>query len=508
MTRNPSRFRYLGFFIAALATVFLAAGCTGDTETEQKTAEVSDREAPSGAPSEDSHGGHALTEAETHDDHAGHGHGGEEGHDAHADAESDGAHAGHDHAEAEGHDDHAGHDHAHGAAGADLDREVDDLFNAECGHDMAAHQCAECRYEVGVVLLPEDLINDGLVRTTTVKETSFDGELELTGEIQFDERRVAHLGPRVSGVIRSVHVDLGQTVGADEVLIDLESIELAEAEADYLEARAEEELHRGAFRRQEELRRDGITSEREYLEAKQKLDAAAIRANSARLKIERLGLDAASISALEKAGAEGATGILKVRAPFAGEILRLHAVRGEQVDPESELVLVGDTRTLWVWVDIYESRLAAVSQGNGGGATPAHVSVPAYPGETFSGEIDFVGRVMDEATRTVKARVSLDNPQGKLRPGMFAKIHLELERGTPRLAVPEEAVLADEGREFVFIHHKDDYYVRRPIESGRRNAGYVEILAGLQPGQNIISTGSFLLKSDVLRSKMGEGCAH
>jgi cobalt-zinc-cadmium efflux system membrane fusion protein len=216
----------------------------------------------------------------------------------------------------------------------------------------------------------------------------------------------------------------------------------------------------------------------------------------------------AEIAALESAGLGGPTGPYSLKAPFDGEVLELHAVTGEQVEIGSQLVLFGDTRTLWVWVDLYESHLAQVSRVGAQGGLPAAVSVRAYQGEIFPGRVDFIGRTMDEATRTVKARVTLENPEGKLRPGMFARVRLEVGEDRHALAVPAAAVLSDEGRDFVFVQHEDDFYVRRPVKQGRRSEEFAEILSGLEPGQTIVVEGAFLLKSDVLRSKMGAGCAH
>jgi multidrug efflux pump subunit AcrA (membrane-fusion protein) len=135
------------------------------------------------------------------------------------------------------------------------------------------------------------------------------------------------------------------------------------------------------------------------------------------------------------------------------------------------------------------------------------VRVQAYPERSFMGRLDLLGRAMDPATRTVKARIALDDPERLLRPGMFAQVELEIGPDRPALAVPASAVLSDEGREFVFVRYDAEYCVRRPVRSGSRWGDLVEIAEGLAPGQTVIAEGSFLLKSDVLRSKMGAGCA-
>jgi len=114
---------------------------------------------------------------------------------------------------------------------------------------------------------------------------------------------------------------------------------------------------------------------------------------------------------------------------------------------------------------------------------------------------------MDESSRTVKVRVEAKNDDRRLLAGMFATVKVFLPGTDETLAVPKAAVLEDEGRSFVFIHHHDDYYVRRPVMAGRAWAGWVELKAGLKEAQTVVADGAFLMKSDVLRSKMGAGCA-
>lgn len=123
--------------------------------------------------------------------------------------------------------------------------------------------------------------------------------------------------------------------------------------------------------------------------------------------------------------------------------------------------------------------------------------------------LDYVGATMNEQTRTVKVRATIENTDLLLRPGMFCEASIDLGNGQGEdvLAVPRDALLSDEGKSFVFKHWKDDFYVRQDVRAGREFFGVVEILEGLQVGETITSEGSFLLKSDLLREKMGAGCA-
>ena len=187
-------------------------------------------------------------------------------------------------------------------------------------------------------------------------------------------------------------------------------------------------------------------------------------------------------------------------------MLELHAVPGELVRPDQPMVTVGDLSDLWLWADVYEDQLGRVTAG-ARGALRAGVSVKAFPGEVFPGTVELVGPTMDEKTRTVKVRIAVKNRDGKLRAGMFAAVLLYLPGEEEALAVPRSAVLSDDGRSFVFVHHHGEFFIRRPVEAGRATIDWVEVKKGLDGGEAVAATGAFLLKSDVLRSKMGAGCA-
>ncbi|HUT79439.1 MAG TPA: efflux RND transporter periplasmic adaptor subunit [Polyangia bacterium] len=378
---------------------------------------------------------------------------------------------------------------------SDLDRPVEELFGRTCEHDRKTFECDECRYEVGVVRVPVALTEGGLVTTVEAVRRSIAVPIGLTGEIRFDERRIGHVSSQVEGIIKQVHVALGDQVKQGQPLIEIESVVIGESQAAYLEARGMRRLARRSFERVSELRKENIFSEKEFLLAQQELEAAEIRAEGALGKLTRLGTG--SIAGCR----------LVLRAPLDGAVLSMHAVSGEVAKTAESLVTVGDNTTLWVWADLYEHDIAAVQLGQAAGRLTASVSVKAYPGEEFPGTVDLVSPSMDESSRTVKVRVEVKNADGRLLAGMFAMVELYLPGAGEALAVPVDAVIEDEGRSFVFVRHHDDYFVRRPVVVGRVWAGLVEIRQGLEASQTVAAEGAFLMKSDVLRSKMGAGCA-
>jgi cobalt-zinc-cadmium efflux system membrane fusion protein len=406
------------------------------------------------------------------------------------------------------HDHDHGHGHGHGAP-SDLDRPLVDLVSARCEHGVPTHSCAACRYEVGFVAVPPDVLAAGVVRTAAAAERVVTEALALPGEIRHDERRLAHVTPVVDGVVRAVHVDLMDAVTAGQPLLTLESAALGDAGGEWREARALRRLHQQNHRRAKALRERRILSEKEFLAARADLEQAEIRAQVARSKLLRLGLHEEDVAAL---AAGGPLGRLVVRAPIAGRVLDLRAVPGAVVGPGESVLLVGDLRQLWLWASVYERDLAAVLAAVEGGGASAEVSVDAFPGRTFRGTVDVVGGAVSAQTRTVPLRIVLPNPDELLRPGMFATARLVAGAPAPTLAVPAEAVLTDEGRDFVFVRHGSEadgaaQFVRRPVVRGREDRGWVAVRGELGAGQEVVTAGAFLLKSDVLREKMGAGCA-
>jgi membrane fusion protein, heavy metal efflux system len=413
-------------------------------------------------------------------------------------------HEGHGHEE-QSHEVHDHEDHEKNRQSSDLDKPIDQLFAQSCEHKIKTYECDECRYEVGVVKADQKLFDGNLLKTAKATKTTVTVPLTLTGEVQFDERRVTHVSTQADGIIRKVHVMLGDKVKKGQALVELESVAVGDAEADYLEAGGILELARRNHDRIEALRKEAISSEKEMLMARQELGAAKIRSNAALGKLVRLGMTPAAARSLTQARSRGR---LVLRAPAKGTLLEMHAVAGEVAHSESSLATIGENSSVWVWADLYEQDMAVVISEQAKQPLVANIQVKAFPDEQFHGTVDFVSPAMSALSRTVKLRIEVQNPDSRLLAGMFAGVDIFLRDDQQALTVPTCAVLEDEGRNFIFVHHKDDYYVRRPVETGRSFGDSVEITSGLEGSERLVTNGAFLLKSDVLRSKMGAGCAH
>jgi cobalt-zinc-cadmium efflux system membrane fusion protein len=409
---------------------------------------------------------------------------------------------------------------------------VEDVMQARCSHGLAL-ECDECRYEVGVVKVDASLVkqadgadpadaNTALVETIQVSaKGKMTVAVSITGEVRMNENTAVHVSPRIPGIIREVNVDIGTEVKKDEVLFTMDSVELGRALSDYEKNMALAALSAKNFRREKSLFDQKISSEMEMIEAQIRFEEhqAALKASEQGLHV--LGLTETDVAQIDPADHKSLSGSLAVRAPIDGTIIEKHAVVGELVEPARPTMILADLNTVWVWGDVYERDLDVVVKHKIAESIPVEISVPAYPEATFRGEMNYIGATMDEATRTVQVRTVIDNSDRRLRPGMFCQGRILVSTVEDVLAVPKVALLSDEGSDFVFILMKDDggtagsapanetfaYFLRQNVKKGREFEDSVEILEGLAPGQTIVTEGAFVLKSDVLRSKMGAGCA-
>jgi cobalt-zinc-cadmium efflux system membrane fusion protein len=389
-----------------------------------------------------------------------------------------------------------------------VETSIEQRLTEKCECGIPIYQCAECRYEVGLVKLDASLMKSadgsGLVRTQVVGRAKMFEGLPVTGEVALNENAAVHISPRIAGIIESVPVDIGARVKAGDVLLTLASVELGKAMSEYERNRTLSELSGKILDRETKLMEQNVGSGQDVIEARMVFEQHRSDLRASEQMLHVLGLTEEDLNGALRME----IGRLPIRAPVAGTIIEKHAVTGEMVESGKDLMLLSDLTTVWVWAGVHSRDLGKLLAAEKRGAIAVEVAVDAFPGRTFNGMLDYVGATMSEQTRTVKVRAKIDNSGMELRPGMFCKATLSLDNGQEDvLAVPLSAVFADEGKSFVFKHWKDDFYVRQDVSKGRVFSGMVEILDGLQAGETVVAEGAFLLKSDVLREKMGAGCA-
>ncbi|HUT28168.1 MAG TPA: efflux RND transporter periplasmic adaptor subunit [Sedimentisphaerales bacterium] len=390
-------------------------------------------------------------------------------------------------------------------AGSEDDLSV--LEKAMCEHQIRTVECDNCRFELGVVKIQAS-VADALVETSLVEDVERAHTLRLTGQVQLDQTRVVDVVAMGGGRVERVEKLLGDKLKQSDVLAVIHSDDLGQAKAGFLEVEAKLELARATFEREKELYEKKVSSEADYLGAMSELSAAEAYYAAAEKRLRLFGLETAQIADIRHERNTGQFARLILRAPQAGTIIAQNISAGKTVGTTETLYTLADLSNLWVWCDVYEKDLAVLhEQFSKGKPLKAVVRVKAFEAARFEGVIDLVGNLMDEHTRTVKVRVQVTNEDRRLRPGMFADVEVNVPLEGRMTAVPSTAVLSDDGRSFVFQHWKEDLWVRRDVVVGRKQGPFVEILSGVPKGARVVAGGAFMLKSDILREKMGAGCA-
>jgi len=381
------------------------------------------------------------------------------------------------------------------------------LEEAMCEHGIRTIDCDKCRFELGVVKLQPSVVN-ALIETTVVQDKPRTTTLKLTGQVQLDKTRTVDVVSTGSGQVRRVEKLLGQEVAKGDTLAVIHSADLGAGKAQFLEVQARLELAISTFEREKELYEKKISSEADYLSALSELKAAQAYYAAAEKRLRLFGLDTEQISTIKDEKENGLFAELVLRAPQSGTIIAQDISAGALVDTIQSLYTIADLSNVWVWYDLYEKDLAVLHGRLSSGRTVlAKVRVKAFEGEVFDGVVDLIGSQVDEHTRTVKLRVQVKNEERKLKPGMFARAEISVPLEGSITAVPSSAVLSDEGKAFVFQLWKENLWVRRDVRVGEDQGGMVEVLNGITKGATVVSRGAFMLKSDILREKMGAGCA-
>ena len=220
------------------------------------------------------------------------------------------------------------------------------------------------------------------MQSTAVTRGEVYSELALTGEVTLDQDKVVHIVPRVPGTVTNVSAELGDQVSAGEQLLILESRELADAKAEHLAAKGRHSLAQIRFNREERLWKQKISSEQDFLDAKQALSEAEIENQAAEHKLRALGL---TIDQLEAVHDDESFATYQVIAPFEGTVIEKHVVAGERVDETSTLFRLANLDTLWIIGSVYEKDIAQVKRGQSASAT-----VKAYPDRVFRGTVTWV----------------------------------------------------------------------------------------------------------------------
>ncbi len=331
------------------------------------------------------------------------------------------------------------------------------------------------------------------------------GQLEVTtelpGEVRVNGDKMAHVGPRVSGVAREVLVSLGDRVRSGQVLAVLESRGLADAKASFLAAAERKKLAQATFAREERLRLKMVSSEQDFLDASNGLAEANIEMRSSQQKLLALGFSDSDVRGIADAPDDNYTKY-RIRAPFDGQIIDRHITVGETISAETPAFTVADLSDVWIDLRVYQKDIGAIQTGQMARVTTNH-------GDEAELAINFVQPLVGEATRTALARIIAPNTDGTWHPGCFVTARVAVEKTEASgIVVPASALIRMEDGDDVIFVETSEGLEPRVITSGRRSRAQVEILSGLVEGDRYVAKGGFSLKAELGKGSFGDGHGH
>ncbi|OQW36157.1 MAG: hypothetical protein A4E19_00420 [Nitrospira sp. SG-bin1] len=351
------------------------------------------------------------------------------------------------------------------------------------------------------VSVPAEALSGQAFQTTRVERRPFRDEITATASIKPNEYRLVHLSPRIEGRVIEVKAELGQQVKAGQVLALMDSIELGQKKSDFLQAKTNHDVDKRNYVREEGLYKEQITSEKEFLDAKGRYEKSLAAYRAAHEALRLIGLSDEDIRHIDWNTKGQPLSYFPLVASLNGTVIERTITLGELISPKDKAFTIADLATVWIILDVYEENLAVVRKG-----ADVEITVDAFPGETFKGTIVYLSDVLNSATRTIDARVEIQNSQRRLRPGMFARAAVILPGGgSAVLVAPLDALQQVDDKTVAFVEKKPGTYEVRQVTMGRRSPPYAEIQSSLREGETIVTTGSFYLKSILLKEQIGGG---
>lgn len=326
------------------------------------------------------------------------------------------------------------------------------------------------------------------IETATAVTADKGSTVIATAMIVADNSQSAAVNVRVPGVVREFRVQIGSWVDKGDPLAVIESASLAEERSRLQSARAREAVTEAAYARAKDLRDRGISASREVQVAEKELEEAKADVSAAQAAIEMAG------------ASEGIGGRYVLEAPIAGVVTQRNFSVGALVDEEHPFIEIINTSVLWADIDVPESQGSLIAVGQ-----RVLIEVDGLPNREFNGTIQYVAPVVDPRTRTIRARAALDNRDGALRANVFARAHIFTNSGSGVL-VPRDAIQEAKGVHLVFIPVAQDEYRARRVQTMPSDGRLIAVTDGLEVGEDVVTTGSFLLKTETLKGSIGAGC--
>lgn len=350
--------------------------------------------------------------------------------------------------------------------------------------------------KVKKIHIPGEVLKTHPLQYVKLRERGFYEEITLPGKVSYDLENMANVGSRVAGRITEVFVKEGDNIQKGSPLCLISSVDLGIAQANYLKAKARLEAVKLQAERANELFEKKIISAREFEMANMEFKTIKTEVETSYNALEIYGLTKAEIQAIETG--KNKQQFLAIRSPLTGTVTDRKAVQGQSVNIEETLFVTANLSKLWILLDVYEKDLYSVKIG-----AEANVYTLGDKPETVKAHVAHVSEVIDPIKHTAEIRLEVNNTEHKLKPGqtVSAKVQGLVSESKSRkiMVVPAEAVHKIEGKSIVFIQNADGTFEAREVIVGETIDDDIEIRSGVTTDVNIVSEGSFVIKSEYLR---------
>lgn len=347
----------------------------------------------------------------------------------------------------------------------------------------------------GIVHLTPEAVKGAGIEVRPAARGEFRTHWEFPGTVQPNENELAEVTTLVRGRVMEVHVDFGADVKKGELLAMLHSADLGLAEASYLKAHARLKEAELAFERARDLLQHKAVSLAEFQKREAEAMTARAEAREARNRLELLGVSEQEIRRLDRTHTIRPD--VPIRAPFAGRVIMRNITRGEVVETAQKLFTVADLSNVWVVGNVPEKHVRFMHRDRN-----VEVRVTAYPNEVLQGKITYIGDVLDPATRTMRLRVTVPNPDRRLKPEMFASVRIYSSETSDALTIPLAAVQRVGRSTMIFVQRDARQFEARTVALGEESGEVVKVLEGLREGEPVVVKGAFVLKSEAEKHRI------
>jgi len=319
--------------------------------------------------------------------------------------------------------------------------------------------------------------------------------LRVPGRIEADENRMARVGAPVNGRITDLQATVGQDVKRGSVLATINSTELSSAQLGFLKAQSQRELAARSAARAKQLFEADVIGTAELQRRQSKLTMAEAEVGAAADQLKVLGMSTAAVNRL--AETRSINSLAQIVATVSGTVIERKVTEGQVVQPADPVFLVADLSSVWVVAEIPEQNAGSIRVGE-----EVAVELAALPGRTVNGRLTFVSPVVNSQTRTVQVRLDLPNPRREYKPDMLASV---LIQGKPqqRLTVPNDAVVREDNKDFVFMRTGENGYKLRAVQLGMEHKGRRVVESGVREGEMVVIGGAFHLNNE--RKRLAQG---